>query len=385
MEHASNDRERGLIVDAAGQIHRPDEIAPRGTPMLGQAFLPPTYVGRMSGEQVVSLPGGNVISRRRLRALVASGRLKRPANMVNSLRPGRIRRRSRPFGPKLSMEAAALTNPGAYHGLVISPKAALVGRSAAFLGHAVATGRAKIGRDGSVYVRRRSESGVSVFKKVGRIAKKGVRTVGKGAKAAGRGVAKGAKATGKGIAKGAKFVAKGAARIAAMPLILMVRPAIRAKSRQLAGGKGRPVTKVHTLAAKKYVISQIGKRGAPGKVLAGILSFVSGETTHVGGFVMGFDPATITAFISANAVWIVPLVAAMVAAINKMTPSSVSPTPGVPDPGVPSPRQRVAPAEAPGAVPGYVEVPGEESTEEEAPEDAVEGWSFLKFSERLAR
>jgi hypothetical protein len=402
MEHASNDSERGLIVDAAGQIHRPDEIATT----LGQPFFPPTYVG----EQVVSLPGGNVITRRRLRALVASGRLKRPANLVNSFRSDRIRRRHRPFDPKLAMQAAALSNPGAYHGLAISPKAALVGRSAAFLGYAVATGRAKIGADGSVYVRSRDESGASVFKKIGRVAKKGtklakkgVRTVGKGAKAAGRGIGKGAVATGKGVAKGAKFVGKGAAMLASAPIKAILKPHARKKAALIARSKGHPTpTTQDRREGGAWVVANMLKNRNPLVKAAALLVRAGGGvmgqiSVTVGGdgrIFVGAAPAAaaVPAMLAAIKVSLIPILSAMLAnEAKKMLQNKISPSPSPAAPPLAERPHRVAPPEAPGAVPEDIEMPGTDEGEipgegELEPEaDAVEGWSFLTFSERLSR
>lgn len=155
-----------LIVDSSGGIHRPGEHdALRGNHM-GQPFFPPTYVGALAPR----FPGGIVVSRAKLRAMAARGQLKKPNNLVNSFRSGRLVRRKGPFPGKLTREAVALANPGAYHGLAIPPSAG-VRVSGQVLARGLASGAFVMGADGTVYAR--SETGF--LKKIGKVVKKGAK------------------------------------------------------------------------------------------------------------------------------------------------------------------------------------------------------------------
>jgi len=313
MERAADTSREALIVDRSGNIHRPGEdISPAGVTMsMGQPFFPPTYVGTA---RIPEFPSGNVITRRRLRNLIRSGRLKKPPNMVNTFPPSRIRRQRGPVDKRLRGHALALVNPGAYHGLVIPPSAG-VKMSAAMLGYGLAAGRLRLGRDGSVY-----QNEMGVLKKIGRVVKKGAKGVGKGVKTAGKGVAKGAKTTAKfvkknvapiamtaalgpaglaayaGVKNRKKLVAvaqkvgkwtgktmaaaaKAVARVAATPIRLAVRPAVNAALRSIT--RGKPATPAHKKAASNLVIARLKANVNPLAKFSGlVLSYVG---TGVGG------------------------------------------------------------------------------------------------------
>lgn len=183
-EDANENGPRELIIDSRGRIHRPHEVG----------F--PTYIGTQT---IAALPPGRVITREKLRNMMRLGLIKKHKNRVNAFPSGKILPRKKPFNPRLLKRALALSNPGAYHGMTISPRAATV--SASFLGHALANGRVTIGRNSTVYRRTRMGwSPIGTIKKAGR-------GVARGAKAVGRGAARGARTVGRGITRGASAVA----------------------------------------------------------------------------------------------------------------------------------------------------------------------------------
>jgi hypothetical protein len=319
-EYAHDMGTDALIVDSMRNIHRPGEnIAPAGVSM-SMGSTPgsfPTYVGSLAPR----FPGGIVVSRARLRQLAAEGRLKNPQNLVNSFRPGRLVHRKKNFPAGLARQALSLTNPGAYHGIAVSP--------ASRIAKAVASGYVVVSGDGTVYARRKTELGWSPFKKVGKLVKKATKVVtrpigtvarvatkpvasaaratGRGlstaARSTGRGVTVAAKATGKGVAaagkgvaKAGKWVALQAARAAASPITIPINRMIAT----VASKKRIPKA-----TAKKQVLASIARKGGPFVVATKIYNFVSGATIMGAVYykpttAMGFDPATITAIASAT-------------------------------------------------------------------------------------
>jgi hypothetical protein len=354
MEHAAGNSERGLVVDGRGNIHRFGEnFAPGGMTMrMGSSFFPPTY----TGEEVPSYPGGNVITRRRLRNLVRSGRLKPEPNMVNSFRPGRLIKRRRPFPRELAWEAAALTNPGAYHGLVI-PGSAHVRMQGLVRG--VRSGALVIGRDGTVYKKVPNPSSAMGFslRKIGRVIKRGAKSVGRGVvklhtapvkfvakrvvKPIGKTAWRGVKTTGRFVKKNAMPIAmtaalgpaglavyagvknrkkllavvkkvgswtghalaaaaKAMARVAATPIRLAVRPAVNAAVRKLA--RGGPATPAVKKAGSNLVIARLKSSGNPMAKLAGaILSYTGtgvGGSSMMGAALVHNDTAIIGGYVT---------------------------------------------------------------------------------------
>jgi hypothetical protein len=366
MEYAADTSKGALVLDARGQIHRPGEtMIPGGTTM------------RMNvGETVTSFPSGTVISRGRLANLIRSGRLTQPPNVVNAFRSGRLRKRKTPFPPGLAWEAAALTNPGAFHALAISPNAHLKMKRRRALARAVASGHVVIGRDGTVYKRVPTAMGGFSLRRIGRVIKRTAQRAGGGvasvARRAGGGVASAASATARQAARGAlatgRFAkqhagklamialgpagfilalskdkllaaAKAMARVAAYPIKRAARPAVLSAARKLA--RGGPVTHQHNQAASRIVISRFKRSGNPLAKFAGlVLQFVgtgvSGtnmagvaivrrDTSIIGGYitgcagdsVIGFTGAEIAAAASATVAAIIPLIKQMVADFAK--------------------------------------------------------------------
>lgn len=318
IEHAADASKDALIIDSRGGLHRPGEtFLPRNVTMsVGSQFFPPTYVGK----HVRSYPPGRVISRQKLRHLIRTGQIKKPPNMVNSFPPGRLRKRKKPFPPRLALQAVSLTDPGAFHGLVIPPGTRVSG---ARLASAVANGRVHIGSDGSVYVR--NEMGI--VKKVGRLAKKGAKGVARTTKKAARPVTRAtkkvarpvgrfvkknavpiamtaalgpagipayaaaknlkkigavAKKVGKWTGRQLAAAAKAVARVAATPIRMAVRPAVNAAVKKLSAG--RPPTAQTKRAANKLIIAQLKRNPNPLVKFSGtVLSYTGTGVSGISG------------------------------------------------------------------------------------------------------
>ena len=270
VESMTNVVNDGLQVDPGGEIHR-------------------------VGEEIPEFPSGEVMTRARAEHLIKSGQRRLPPNLVNRFPSDHIRRRSRPFGKRLTLQAIAVVNPAAYHALAIHPSAHING--------------VIVGDTGDIFIEETDEMGWGFFKKIGRFAKRKARGLGRGIKKAGRGVKRGARWTarrggralrwtgrglkkvGKGVYRGARWVVKAhiklakmgfkamkalaklAARLAAIPIILAVRPAIRARTKQLARGR-RPSKRIRRKASKD-VIRKLRKSRNPLIKFAGlVLSYV---------------------------------------------------------------------------------------------------------------
>jgi hypothetical protein len=206
--------------------------------------------------------------------------------------------------------------------------------NAAALARGIVSGNVFIGNDGSVYARRgNSVMGFSPFKKVGKLAKKGVKGVSRGVKATGRGIAKGAKKTGHVIKKGLKlaikphiFLAKlsakafvGLARIiaagAATPIKLAFRYKIgRPRANALAHSRGRKSpNNQDKREAVDWGLAQLRKVKGPKKVVAFMAYEILKFTRSRGAAMVGIaemgsvDPATIEAIATAAAAVITAL------------------------------------------------------------------------------
>ena len=199
------------------------------------------------GERIPQYPSGRVISRAKLRHMAATGQLRKPPNMVNSFPSARIRRRAKPLGKRLSMQALAVANPAAFRALAIHPEARI-------------KGTVVLGFDGSVYV----ENEMGLFKKIGRFVKKGVKKVGKVAK------------------KGVKITAK-VARPVVRPVTRFTKKAARTTYRKAIRPAARGVAKGAKFTYKKGIrpVARFAKKNAAGVALtvalgpAGLAGYVA--------------------------------------------------------------------------------------------------------------
>lgn len=385
IEYAADTSKGELIVDGRGNIIRPGEHIPSSqirNRIMGQAFFPPTYIG----EHVPSYRSGVVVSREKLRDLVRSGRLKKPRNLVNSFPSDRLRRRKQPFDPKLERQAAALVHPGAYQGLVISPRSRV---SATVLGPAMAAGTAVIGADGSVYMR----DEVGVLKKIGKVVKKGAKVVAKPVAKVAKPVAKVATTVARPVAKATVKVAKVAKPLAKPIALAVVAPAAAATlvTAKLAGKAAaaalRPFLRPSALKKAQLIAKSKGRaqpnqedRREGGKwVVANMLAsknlVVKGAgklMASQGGLVagMGAAPAaalSVPAMIAAIKAALIPLLTAALAKEAKRIAASASARLTAAPPPEP-----VAPPEPPYMQPAAVPTYEEAAYYEEEPVEYAE-------------
>lgn len=189
------------MYEIKGTPLRDDELMVAASDVMPDELIVTASGIHRVGERIPEFPSGHVMTKAKARQMFERGQLKIPRNLVNSFPSDRIRRRQKPLGKRLCLEALAVANPAAYRGLAIHPEAHLRG--------------VVLGYDGDVYI----EDEMGFFKKIGNFVKKGVKGAAKGVKKGFKGAKRGVrsatrftKKAARGAYRGAKRGARGAYR-----------------------------------------------------------------------------------------------------------------------------------------------------------------------------